>query len=93
MLLAGLWLLPAGSLGRTTASLAGRVLVAGVVMAAVAWWLHDAFLPIPIAAGALVYTALAFLLRAIPREDLEMALSLGQGALRRLRARRFALAK
>jgi O-antigen/teichoic acid export membrane protein len=93
MLLAGLWLLPAGSLGRTTASLAGRVLVAGLLMAAVAWWLRDAFLPIPIAAGALVYTAVAFLLHAIPREDLEMALSLAQGALHRVRARRLALAK
>jgi O-antigen/teichoic acid export membrane protein len=87
MLVAGLWLLPAGSLGRTTTSLAGRVLIAGLLMAAVAWWLRDAFLPIPIAAGALVYTTLAFLLRAIPREDLTMALSLGQSALRRLRAR------
>lgn len=87
MLLAGLWLLPAGSLGRTTAALAGRVLVAGVLMAAVAWWLRDTFLPIPIMAGALVYATLAFLLRAIPREDLEMVFSLGQGVLRRVRAR------
>jgi O-antigen/teichoic acid export membrane protein len=93
MLIAGLWLLPAGSLGRSTASLASRVLVAGLLMAAVAYWLRDTFLPIPIIAGALVYTVATFLLRAIPREDLEMALNLSQSALRRFRARRLALAK
>lgn len=92
MLVTGLWLLPAGSLGRTTASLAGRVVLAGLAMAAVAWWWRDAFIAIPIVAGAAVYTGLVLLLQAIPREDREMALSLLQGGLRRIRRRRLLVA-
>jgi O-antigen/teichoic acid export membrane protein len=88
MLITGLWLLPAGSLGQKTSSTAVRVVIAGLAMAAVAWFWRDAFIAIPIIAGAAVYTILALALHAIPREDLEMILSLLQGGLRRVRGRK-----
>ena len=51
MTIAGIGLLPKGSLGWSNFWLGIRVFIAGLGMAAVAWWLRDYFIAIPIAAG------------------------------------------
>lgn len=73
MIVAGIVLLPAGTLTRQNAWLALRALVAGGIMAVVGWWLRDAFLLLPIAAAAIVYAILLWLLRLLPRRELAMA--------------------
>jgi O-antigen/teichoic acid export membrane protein len=87
MMIAGLRLLPKGSLGRGNVWLASRALLAGAGMAAVAWWWRDAFIVLPIVAGAVTYGSLILLLRVVPREDLLLFQKLAHGLLLRLRAR------
>jgi hypothetical protein len=62
-----------------------RSLVAGLVMVASIWWARHIFIAIPIALGALVYTAMILILKAIPKDDQEMIKSLIQEGLDRLR--------
>jgi O-antigen/teichoic acid export membrane protein len=85
MLIAGLTLLPKGSLGWENVSLAARALLAGLIMAAVAWLSRDLFILIPILGGALTYGALAFILKLIPREDMQLLQKAGQRLLLRVR--------
>jgi O-antigen/teichoic acid export membrane protein len=72
MIVAGLVLLPPGSLDRSNVWSAARVLIAGGVMAAGVWWWRQSFIAVPIAVGAVIYVALVLLLRIIPREDMEL---------------------
>jgi O-antigen/teichoic acid export membrane protein len=76
MLVVGLRLLPAGSLGANSFSRAARTLAAGLVMAAVVWWARDFFLAVPIALGGLTYGLLALALGLLPRDELALGLSL-----------------
>lgn len=69
MMLAGLRLLPAGSLTRTNLWTALRILVAGVGMIVVVWQVEDLFIGIPILVGATAYFCFVYVLRIIPRED------------------------
>lgn len=69
MVIAGLWLLPNGSLDKSNAWLAARVLFAGIVMFTAVWFVRESFILIPLAIGATVYIALILLLRVIPAED------------------------
>jgi len=87
MILIGLYLLPKGTFRWSDGFFAARVLVAGLLMGLVAWWWRDSFIAIPIVIGAVVYLALILLLRAIPREDLEMLRWLGRSVFQRLRLR------
>jgi O-antigen/teichoic acid export membrane protein len=87
MMIAGLWLLPKGSLGRANLWVATRALLAGAGMVAVAWWWRDAFILIPIVAGAITYGSLILLLRVVPQEDRLLFQKLAQNALLRFRAR------
>lgn len=87
MVVVGIWLLPKGALNRSSIGVALRVLVSGIVMAAVAWWLRDLFIILPILCGAIVYGGLILLLRAIPAEDLQLFKAVGRQALSRVRRR------
>ena len=83
----GIRLLPKGSLGRSSIGVGLRVLAAGVVMAAISWWLRDIFIVVPIVCGAIVYGALILLLRVVPAEDLQLLKEVSLKALGRLRRR------
>jgi len=71
MVIAGIWLLPKGTLGGGNGRFAARVGLAGLAMVAVAWWLRGFFLLVPIVAGAVVYLALALGLGVIPKGALK----------------------
>lgn len=85
MMIAGLLLLPRGTLSRQNAWTAARTVVAGLVMAAVIWPLRDLFIALPILVGGLVYAGLIGLMRLVPPEDMTSIKDLARGALRRLR--------
>jgi O-antigen/teichoic acid export membrane protein len=85
MLLAGLWMLPRGTLGWNNAWVAVRAFLAGGGMVAVAWPLRNTFILIPIAVGALVYLVIIFALRVVPKEDWNLLYSMVQSILGRIR--------
>jgi len=72
MLIAGIAILPKGSLGVDSIWIAVRAVFSGVVMAGVVWFWRDLFLLIPIILGAVTYIGLILILRVIPKEDWEM---------------------
>lgn len=88
MLIAGLMMLPRGSLGRSNAWAAARAMAAALAMAAAAWAFRDQFIVLPILAGAVVYPALILLLRVVPREDQALLLGAVAGIARRFRRAR-----
>jgi O-antigen/teichoic acid export membrane protein len=88
MTIAGLVLLPRGSLGRSNAWVAARALAAGAVMAGAAWLARWQFILLPIAIGAAVYVGLVLLLRVVDREDQALLLSTAAGVMRRFRRNR-----
>lgn len=92
MVMAGLAMLPRGVLNRSNGWLAARALMAGLAMVAGTWWARDLFLGIPVALGILIYTALAWLLRLVQREEIELARDLIQRVAGRLRCGRVATA-
>ncbi len=55
MLIAGIRLLPKGTLTQVNLSYALRTLLAGAIMVVSIWWIRDMFLPIPILVGTAVY--------------------------------------
>lgn len=71
MVIAGIRLLPKGTLGGGNGRFAARVGLAGCAMVAVVWSLQNYLIVIPIVAGAVVYLALALLLGVIPKSDLK----------------------
>jgi hypothetical protein len=72
MVIAGIWLLPKGTLGWRNFWFAFRVALAGLAMVAVAWWLKAQMLLIPISAGAAVYLCLVLVMGVIPKSDLRL---------------------
>lgn len=72
MMVFGLGLLPKNSLDRSNVWVAVRALLAGSIMAVAAWLLRDFFILIPIFTAAIVYVALALLLRVISADDLAL---------------------
>jgi len=87
MMLIGFSLLPKKTFSRENATVAAKVLLAGGVMAAVAWTVRDAFILMPVLVAAVTYVGMIFLLRAIPKEDLDFFVELGSSLLQRLRRR------
>ncbi len=85
MLLAGLRLLPTGTLTRTNLWRAGRVLLAGLGMMLVVWQFEYLLIAIPILMGVMSYSALVLALRIIPKEDFELLQGLLQQFLHKLR--------
>jgi len=72
MAIAGLRMLPRGSLGRANLWSGVRILAAGLVMAAAAWLLRGYFLLLPVAAGAVIYLLLLILFRVVGRAEWEL---------------------
>lgn len=84
MLIAGIRLLPKGTLGRANLFFAARTLLAGIVMVGAIWWLRDAFLLIPLVVGAAVYLAGIIILRLISPENWEFLKYIMIGVLGKL---------
>ena len=78
MLVAGLWLMPRGTLNRTNVWLAVRAMASGLAMLAVTWWiraqaLNDfARLTFIILAGVVVYVGVGAALRIFAPEDVAL---------------------
>ena len=83
MMVAGLFLLPAGTLGRAQAWTALRIGFAGVMMAAVIWQVREQMIVVPILLGAALYLGMILLLRVIPAEDWALLKSTGRRILHR----------
>lgn len=84
MIIYGLVMLPKGMVGWKNGWLALRVMIAGLAMAAVVWWLRSLFVAIPIGIGIIVYSVFLLLLRVISREDWEMIRDMGLNVFKRL---------
>ncbi len=87
MLMAGLVLLPRGTLNRDSARFAGRTLLAGAGMLLVVLLLRESHIAVPILAGAVTYGLLVLVLRVVSVEDQQLLLLIGRGLLARLRRR------
>ena len=87
MVVAGLMLLPKGTLNKQNGWFAVRVLAAGLIMAAAAWPLRNQFLLIPILTAAVVYLTLLILFRAVGKEELTLVQQALQSVTSRIRRR------
>ena len=85
MMIAGLYLLPKGYLGRENLTMTGKALICGLAMGAVAWYLRDYFIAIPIVAGGIVYPILILLTRAIPADDMAILRGAAQNLIAKVR--------
>lgn len=83
MTVAGLWLLPRGALTQRNAWLAVRILLAGLIMLATIWPLHQLFFLFPVGVGGGVYLAAAWLLRLFAPEDVALLRDLRKQVLAR----------
>jgi O-antigen/teichoic acid export membrane protein len=88
MTVAGLRLLPKGTLGKANVWRATRISVAGLVMLIAVWPLRDAFILIPISIGVVVYAGMIMLMRVLPKEDWNLFLDLGRRITRRFSPRK-----
>lgn len=79
--------LPAGTLTRTTLLHTLRILLAGLIMAAITWQLRHQFIAIPLLTGILTYTLLIPLLRLILPDDWQLLQNLLSQTTQRLRHR------
>lgn len=87
MTIFGLLMLPRGYLRRENLILALKAVTAGLVMMGAVWFVRDQFIVIPILLGMIVYPAMIFALRTIPREDVQLLQEAGRSILLRLRAK------
>jgi O-antigen/teichoic acid export membrane protein len=72
MLVAGLLLLPKGSLNGANLWRLVRILLAGLGMTVAVWEFQNYFLGIAIFSGMVTYPILIFLLRVLPKEDIAL---------------------
>ncbi len=86
MMIAGLVLMPAGSLGWGNVWTAVRAFVAGLGMVAAVWLWRDSFIAIPIAVGAVTYLVLILMLRIVPQEDWQLLRGMVQQMMKRFRS-------
>jgi O-antigen/teichoic acid export membrane protein len=84
MVIAGVFLLPKGTLGWHNLWYAARVFGAGLVMVAVTWWFRNLFIGIPIAIGGAVYVGLIAAMRVVPPEDLALLIGMLQSKFGRI---------
>jgi O-antigen/teichoic acid export membrane protein len=85
MCIAGIYLLPEGSLGWSNVRVGSAIIAAGIIMAAATWWCRNMFIAIPILVGALTYISLIAILRIVPKEDIAVFKEIAQGILRKMR--------
>ena len=84
MVIAGLYFLPKGFIGRENLTLALKAVLAGAVMYASVLWISRYGLLPGIISGGIIYPALIFLLKTIPAEDLELLKSIAAPITNRL---------
>lgn len=84
ILVAALVLLPHNIVTRRNLWKAGRISLAALAMTWVAWALRDAFIAVPIVAGAVVYLVLLWLLKMLPRDELVLVRDLARQLWQRL---------
>ncbi len=82
MMVVGLILLPKGIIDRSSAWLALRTVLAGVVMVAVVWNFRNQFLPVPVFIGMAVFGGMAWVLRLIPTREVGILLRAAQNVVR-----------
>ncbi|MFZ5918263.1 MAG: oligosaccharide flippase family protein [Chloroflexota bacterium] len=85
MTIAGLRLLPRGTLDGSNTRTALKALIAGLAMAAVAWGLREMFIVIPVLAGVVVYGALVLALGVLSEKDRQMLSGTVRQMLRKVR--------
>jgi O-antigen/teichoic acid export membrane protein len=85
MVVIGIRLLPKKALGWANASLAARVVLAGLLMVLSIWWLRGFFIGIPILVGAITYLTLIYLFQVFTIEDRILMKQIIQIVLVRLR--------
>jgi O-antigen/teichoic acid export membrane protein len=85
MCIAGIYLLPKGSLGWSNVRVGSAIIAAGMIMAAATWWCRNMFIAIPILVGAFTYISLIAILRIVPKEDIAVFKEIAQGILRKIR--------
>lgn len=88
MTIVGLHYLPQGVLNRHNYWVAGKILFAGFIMAAVVWPLRNLFVAIPITVGGIVYIGLILLFQVITDEDKTMMINQGLRIWQRIIGRR-----
>jgi len=81
MCIAGIYLLPKGSLGWSNARTGAMIVIAGLIMLAASWWCRDMFLAIPVIVGAITYLSLIALFHVVPLEDIETLKQVAHGIL------------
>ncbi len=69
MTVAGLLLLPKGTINKSNVWTAARILLSGLLMIGGVWWVRNFFIAIPILTGAVTYLLSIYLLRVITPED------------------------
>jgi O-antigen/teichoic acid export membrane protein len=69
MVFIGIFLLPRKTILRANAWLAGKVMLAGILMVLSIYWLRDLFIGIPIIIGAIVYLTAIYFLRVLTSDD------------------------
>jgi O-antigen/teichoic acid export membrane protein len=77
--------LPKGMFAKESLLFSGKIILAGFVMVAGIWWLRDYFIALPILLGAVIYVAMILLLRALPKENIEVIKEVSQGVIARLK--------
>jgi O-antigen/teichoic acid export membrane protein len=87
MCIAGIYLLPKGSLGWSNLRSGILIIGAGIGMAIATWYCRELFIVIPIFVGALTYICLIAILRVFPKEDIAMLKKAVQDTLRKVRRR------
>lgn len=85
---AGWLLVPRGTLSWKSLVYMAQVSLAGALMVACVWLVRDQFIVVPIVVGALAYPALALLLRAVSKDDIDLVRQSGRGLFARLRRAR-----
>jgi len=84
----GLVMLPKGMLSWKNGWLAVRMVIAGLAMAAVVWWVRGLFIAIPVGIGITVYLVLILVLRVISQEDWALFEAMSSSITARLRGAR-----
>jgi hypothetical protein len=87
MAISAFLLLPRGTFNRDNLKVASKLLLAGLIMAAATWTVREAFIVIPLIVGAATYVVMVFILRAIPKEDMEFIHETFLTVLQRFRGR------
>ncbi len=85
MLIWGIYLLPKGSLDKSNLWFAGRVSLAGLIMAILVWQFRDLFIAIPIAIGIITYGGMSWLLGVLPTEYIPLLQDSGKKLLMKFR--------